>query len=254
MGTKIEILSDAAPFSMTDDWYQFASADHFWMQWRLHKIKRLIARFDAGQQIFEVGCGAGVTRKQLESLHGRAVSGCDLNQAALELAEEGDGQLYFYDIHQRRDEWNQAFSTVYLLDVLEHISDPVDFLHSVKFHLANEGLLIINVPALQWLYSRYDQTAGHVKRYSKRVLAAELEQAGFHVEQFCYWGFTMIPLLMIRKAMLRFTKKENVIRRGFQPPSKIADAILRTLMKIENTILRRPPVGTSLLAVARKID
>ena len=58
---------------------------------------------------------------------------------------------------------------VVLFDVLEHIPDTQPFLSSVIRHIKLNGFLLINVPALQTLYSKYDETVGHVRRYNKRL-------------------------------------------------------------------------------------
>jgi SAM-dependent methyltransferase len=253
MNPKIEILSDPAPFNMTDDWYQFSVSDHFWMQWRISRVRKLVDDFETGGRLLEVGCGSGGARDQLETLHGRPVDGCDLNLAALEMARPGQGKLYLYNIHERREPWKDYFSTIYMLDVLEHIPDTSHFLESVRFHLADDGLLILNVPAVQSLYSRYDEIQGHIKRYSISLVKKELSDAGFRPLKCSYWGFTMVPIIYLRKAVLRFTKEEKVVSRGFQPSSKVADLILRSLMYAERLLLQRPPLGTSIIAAARKI-
>ena len=35
--SEIETLSQPQAVSMADEWFQFATADHFWMQWR-HRL------------------------------------------------------------------------------------------------------------------------------------------------------------------------------------------------------------------------
>ena len=35
--SQIETLSQAQAVSMADEWFHFANADHFWMQWR-HRV------------------------------------------------------------------------------------------------------------------------------------------------------------------------------------------------------------------------
>ena len=67
------------------------------------------------------------------------------------------------------------------MDVLEHIEEPERFLRSVFFHLSPTGRLIINVPALQIFYSKYDTLVGHLRRYDINFLRQELELAGFEI-------------------------------------------------------------------------
>jgi len=251
---NVEILSEPGPFRMADDWYQYATPDHFWIQWRFSAILRLLQDLDVGERLIEIGCGTGVARHQLEQHFQRPVEGCDLNPKALSSATQGKGGLYLYNVHDRRPDWKAVFNCVFLLDTLEHIPDAVTFLESIRFHLKTNGLLVVNVPAVQALYSRYDKLAGHVKRYRQPLLAGELDEAGFRLIRSSYWGLTMLPVAMLRKILLKFVKAERVLSIGFQPASRFTDSILRFLMAAEMLLLRRPCCGTSLTAVAQRVD
>jgi len=88
--SNIEILSHPKPVSMADEWFQLATPDHFWMQWRHQLLGRALKR--AGGPIrraLEIGCGHGVARDMVERDFGFAVDGCDLNRMALEMAKPG---------------------------------------------------------------------------------------------------------------------------------------------------------------------
>ncbi len=252
--TEIEVLTPTAPFNMADDWYQWASADHFWMQWRFSVICRVLNGLALGDRVLEVGCGHGVARDQLEDHYRCPVAGCDLNLAALQRANTGLGKLYLYDVHRRRQEWEGFFDSVFLLDTLEHIEETDGFLDSVGFHIKEGGLLIVSVPAMPSLFSRYDKAIGHIKRYTAKGLSEELIAAKFRVVRYSHWGGTLVPIAMLRKLVMRFTKPEKMISRGFEPPSKWAAALLRGLMHIENRLLPRPWIGVSLVAVAEKMS
>ena len=60
---------------------------------------------------------------------------------------------------------------VCLLDVIEHLSDPVATIREAARSLTNDGCLIINVPAHPRLWSSADEVLGHAKRYTKRCCA-----------------------------------------------------------------------------------
>lgn len=246
------VLTPPIAYRMADEWFPLARADHFWVQWRFHVLTRLLPTKDLGEHILEVGCGNGVARAQFEAYYGRAVPGCDVNAYALGHAAPGRGDLYCYDVLTRRTPWREHFDTLLLLDVLEHIPDPVAFLSALRDHLRPGGRLVLTVPAQPWLYSRYDEVDGHLRRYTRAMLNEQLAGAGFHLERSTYWGLSLLPIVLLRKWWLRNCPHERVIATGFQPPSRAADAVLRTLMRIECGLLPCPPWGASLAAVARR--
>src|SRR5579863_1736766 len=147
--------SAPAAVSMTDDWYEVANADHFWIRRRFDVMDRLagpVIRNAHG--IAEIGCGNGLVQKSIEDHYGMAVAGFDLNELALKQNVSSMSPVYCYDIHQRSEDFRARFDVVLLFDVLEHIVDEGAFLESVKYHMTGSGTLIVNVPAHQSLYSK----------------------------------------------------------------------------------------------------
>jgi len=248
----IVFLSPPSDYFMAQECYQFMTGNHFWMKWRFEIFKKIIPKNYIWGKTLDIGCGNGIFRKQVEKQYGCEIAGCDLNFSELSVASLGRGPLYFYNIHQRREDFKEEFSTIFLLDVIEHIKDPIDFLKSVSFHLKPGGSLIINVPALQYLYSKYDDILGHNKRYTLKLLKKELSAAGFCLKKSAYWCSSLVPLLLIRKFILWFCPRNQVVKMGFQPPSLIIDFILQSLRRIECSLFSKVPLGTSLMVFARK--
>lgn len=249
---RIMHLSPPSIYSMADEWYDFVTPSHFWIQWRFSVItKRIPKTYDWGN-ILDIGCGNGALGQQIESQYGIRGSGCDLNEKALRTIRRGYDQLYFYNIHQRNTEFEGYFSTILLMDVLEHIDNPVEFLEAASYHLCPGGKIIINVPAIQMFFSKYDTVAGHVKRYRLATITNELIRAGLKVESAGYWGIALVPLLLIRKLLLKFFRNEDVIEIGFQPNSQFIRQILNLLMSVEIKLFTRTVIGSSLLVIARK--
>lgn len=65
---------------------------------------------------------------------------------------------------------NQLFDTIIYVDVLEHIHDDVGELLCAADHLRTAGGLIVVAPAHMWLYSEFDESLGHYRRYNKKSL------------------------------------------------------------------------------------
>ena len=84
----IETLSPPQPVSMANEWFQFATADHFWMQWRHHLIVRAVKRSGAVlQRALEVGCGLGLPGIVALSM-GLQVTFSDYDACALRFAAD----------------------------------------------------------------------------------------------------------------------------------------------------------------------
>ena len=249
---KIIELSKAEGVSMGDVWFDITDENHFWMKWRFRVFNRLM---DIGRlknkKNFEIGCGHGVVINQLEKHDGILVDGCDLNPLALDQIRNNKGKLFCYNIFDEDKEVINKYDRIILFDVIEHIDDEVQFLSQATKHFSSgdDKLIFVNVPALMSLYSKYDKEVGHVRRYDKKRLTAVLEKAGFEVVSIKYWGFSLLPIAVIRKMYLYF-KDDNILEAGMKPPSNFMNTLLDTLSKFEN-IFPYFPLGTSLMAVAR---
>lgn len=67
-------------------------------------------------------------------------------------------------------ETSATFDTLLYIDVLEHIEHDSAELITAAGHLNPGGSLIVLSPAHNWLFSEFDKTIGHFRRYSRRSL------------------------------------------------------------------------------------
>ncbi len=234
-----------------EEWYELGSADHFWFQWRLGAAMRQIR--DVGLttsqrlKVLEVGCGTGVLRDQFEARTAWSIDITDLNLSALRSAQRGRGRTLYYNILDRLSQLEKAYDVVIAYDVIEHLDRPQEFLDAAVWHLREGGWLMLNVPALSFLYSVYDEAAGHVRRYREGTLRKEAShRRGLSVEDLRYWGLCLVPLLAARKILLsRRESGPDILRAGFRPPHRLANIALQALMKAETSLMRRPPIGAT---------
>ena len=230
--TKVQILTDIPDTgNVLGGWYLLASEEHVWCRWRFEVFLRIIKDLGISREKelkgLDIGCGNGLIRRQLEKTTKWVVDGTDLDRQVLEEFNPERGVTMLYDIHQRNSELQEAYDFIILFDVLEHIEDTSYFLDSVLFHLKPGGQLFINVPAREEFRTRYDDAVGHVKRYSKRSLKEEFHEKPVTFLGVQYWGFLMIPLLLIRKAMLASSNlsHDQIVDRGFSNRSKVVDSV-----------------------------
>jgi SAM-dependent methyltransferase len=244
--------SDSKKVSMADSWFEVATLNHFWIRRRFDVLRGLLGRdYEPSGLVAEVGCGHGLVQSQFRSAYGLAVDGFELNEHALSASVATDQPRFIYDIHERRAELREKYGLIILFDVIEHIEDDAGFLESVLFHLKYGGLLIINVPALQLLFSKYDRAAGHLRRYSLEQLEGVCRKVGLNRVEATYWGAPLLPLLFVRKLMLALHDgEEAVINQGFRPPGHAANKVLGAISGLEPVPQRW--VGTSVMGVFEK--
>lgn len=248
---RIEFISEPAPVNMADDWFEIATSDHFWIRRRFDIARRMLRSCNlTGSRVAEVGCGHGLVQQQFEERFGVAVDGFELNLVSLEQNVSTRGRLLHYNVSEQRAEFAGLYDLVILFDVLEHIERQEEFLNAIKFLAREGGHVLINVPALQDLYSQYDRRAGHLRRYALPELESLVRAQGFYIQGSTYWGSPLLPFLWMRKQHLRFVRPENVIRRGFDPGSKLINRFMYALSILE--AIPQPFCGTSAMLLARK--
>jgi SAM-dependent methyltransferase len=237
------------------EWYDLNTADHFWFRWRIEAALRQYRdrglALDAPLRVIDVGGGRGVVRDQLEARTSWVVDLVELNQAALRAAAPGRGRHLYYDVLDQRADLLATYDAAVLFDVIEHVEPTGPLLRAVARHLKPGGLLLVNVPALPSLFSAFDVASGHHRRYGRASLLAELPPDDWELVDVRFWGVSLIPLLALRKLMLRAPDDET-IRRGFGPPGPLVGRLMGALAAVEGALLSRPPVGASLLLVARR--
>jgi hypothetical protein len=145
--------------------------------------------------------------------------------------------------------------------VLEHIEDDRAFLFDLTAQMVPGATLIMTVPALQRLWSQWDVSLGHHRRYNKRMLRSLLAAVPLRVREISYLFPEMLaPALMrfLAPALMRFRTSPA----GSAPPD--ASAEFPDLSPATNELLYRVgvaslrfrrlwPAGTSLLVVADRV-
>jgi len=234
---------------MAEQYFDLATPEHFWCKRRFQVLQRLAGeRLQAAHNVAEIGCGNGVLQRQLEDAYNLAPAGFDLHEQALRQSLARRGRIYCYDIHDRAEEFRGVFDLLFMFDVLEHIADEDAFLASARFHLARHGSIIINVPALQWLFSEYDRIQGHQRRYSLATMEDVARRNGFQLSALTYWGGPLVSIAALRKVTLAVGKKHlDVYSTGFDPRGELMNKCLYRFSRLE--LLPQHVMGTSVMAV-----
>ena len=162
---------------------------------------------------------------------------------------------------------DNSVDQILLLDVLEHIEDDKSFLELLYRKLAENGELLITVPAFMCLWSSEDVSAGHFRRYRINNLCKLLSDVGFEIQYKNYFmSFLFLPILLIRvwfeklgllKPAQSRSKEESqeIARSQFKKRNGIVSFGLNLFEKIEKKLMKKNNsvfCGSSIIVVAKK--
>ena len=202
----------------------------------------------------DLGCGNGILSNQIESQFNIKIDRVDSNFETLKLNRNVKGRLICYDISKRNKKYKNYYDYIFLFDVIEHVKNDKKFIENALFHLKNNGSLIINVPSIQILYSKYDIAVGHLRRYDKKLFYKTIKKTMINKISMNYWGFMLLPILFLRKIVLVFYNKKNynnIVKSGWKTNS-IINIFMKSLMNIEIKIFKKQILGSSLMVILTK--
>lgn len=146
----------------------------------------------------------------------------------------------------------KKFSLILMMDVLEHIEDDKGYMAMIQDYLADDGTLILTVPAFQKLFSLHDTELGHYRRYNMETLAQALEMSSLKIAEKSYFYFCLIFL-----RLLTMKKTQNLSMWHYDARSwktRFVIFVLNTDYKILRLLssLHIHLPGLSLLAIIKK--
>lgn len=161
---------------------------HFWHSQRFSNVLKVVK--PATGSILDVGCHGGLfTQKIVNKSQARDVYGVDISPTAISLATQRIpfGKFAIADAHKLPFKDN-FFSTVYCLEMLEHVDDPVKVLSEIKRVLKNGGVAVLLIPTdnklfqLIWflwnlVYPVWKHV--HVQSFQRKDLEKTLERLKF---------------------------------------------------------------------------
>jgi hypothetical protein len=109
------------------------------------------------------------------------------------------------------------------------------------------------VPHHQFLWSRADEYARHVRRYTTRESIDKVKRAGFEVARVTSFVSLLLPLMIISRFTQKFRKQDDptselrinpMLNAGFEKTLDLERRIIRTGLSF--------PLGGSLLVVAHR--
>ncbi len=198
--------------------------------------------------VLEIGSGTGNLTKYFLTKKPFYITDKDkglVSELEKKFSNEKDLYIDSFDVTRLPPKkFKSFFSTVFGINVLEHIEDDEKALKNIHQTLIKNGKLVLLVPAKKLAFSKLDKELGHFRRYEKEELTTKLIKNNYEIEKIYFFNIIGLISWYIRDKVKR--KKVNL------KPYHIwlFDSIVPFLRLIESFI--RIPVGISLIIVARK--
>jgi SAM-dependent methyltransferase len=228
---------------------------HWWFRGRRRVLVDMLRQATAPgdrPRILDFGCGTGGNTSSYGHLGW--VVGIEPDAFAVRLAHARGRALFCRSSGTHLPFRSGAFDAVVASDVLEHIEDDSTAVLEIARVLRPRGVVVISVPAHQWLFSQHDAALHHFRRYSKAGLSDLLRRGGLSVRHLSYWNAAIFPAICLRRLLGKKRSAHQPRLETKLPPWMINEGLAR-LLAAEAAILRHTslPWGVSLVAVAERV-
>ena len=173
-----------------------AAEDHHWWYRALRDVIRLHWERHVAvprPRLLDVGCGTGANLALLAPLSEPA--GIDVAPEAVAACRERGLVATAVASAASLPFGPESFDVVLSCDVLGHrsLADRALPLREMARVLRPGGLVLLNLPAFQWLLSPHDEAYGQDHRFTRREAVLLLQAAGFEPVAASYWNTLPVP-------------------------------------------------------------
>ena len=207
-----------------------------------------------GRNVVEVGAGTGSFSELLLTAHPDSLTMVEPSEMFSELQTNISSRTEARQVRFHQNIFSNVADEIALagppdsiiyINVLEHIENDLDELRAVHRTLKSDGHLIVFVPALPMLFSKFDRSIGHFRRYRRSELRSKLEEAGFRVKDLRWFDMLGILPWLLKYRIAGSTAMEA-------GAVHLYDRLAVPIIRRAETLIS-PPVGKNLFAVAEKI-
>lgn len=227
---------------------------HWWHQQKRRVIHQLIKRYcPVTGKVLDVGCGSGKLLWELKTL-GWQVEGIDAPQAKIQ-SQRRQLKIKTANLQTQLLPYpKNYFDLVVCLDTLEHMSDDRRLVREMDRVAKTKGIIIISVPAYQWLFSYWDKMLGHFRRYNRKTLLRVVSKNFLRRRLISYYfSFLLLPAIFVRLVKI-VTRQKQQSDFATDPLPVFSHSIVNLLGSLELLWLKRfiIPFGLSLVGVFQK--
>ncbi len=202
-------------------------------------------------KLMDIGAGNGLFLKFFQE-KSFEISGIELEQQNVDNMKK-DPMLKGVALTQgdiTNIQGNAEYDYVICSDVIEHIEDDRKAIHNLFTFVKPGGLLVIAVPAHQFLYGKRDVAWGHFRRYSKQELIEKTSSLNGTLLFSSYWNFLGFFMYFLFEKIL---KKQ--IAEEFRYNEKLSSRLLRKVLDFILRIEEKTgfvPIGLTVMVGIKK--
>jgi len=233
---------------------------HFWHIGRKEIIYDVLKRNTphlAELRMLEIGCGNGSVLAYLKE-NGVNIGGGDIFIEGLKFCQQRADPVALYQVDILSLPFHNDFDIIGVFDVLEHIEEDEKALAEISQALKPGGTIFITVPAHKLLWSYFDESSNHKRRYSRKEIVTKLERNDFVIKKMSFYMFFLFPL-MLSIRIINNTLRRNEAKRNARTSIELktvplVNRIFLELLRLEKWLLRYLdlPFGASIMVLAEK--
>ena len=161
------------------------------------------AALPAGATILDAGCGTGGLLARLAAARpDLALAGLEFDAEAAEVAQAKTRLPITTGSVNAMPYRTGSFAGIVSADVLCHAGvDEAAALSEFHRCLRPGGLLLLNLPAYQWMTSAHDVHVHNARRYTAGQAHRMVAAAGFTAIATGYWNSLLFPLMLVHRLL-----------------------------------------------------
>ena len=179
------------------NWKDSKGTHYYLVKENIKLVKKFLNKVSS---VLDVGCDIGLTVKSLEE-NGYYSEGVEISSVGAKIAKEKTGiKVHNMELGSYKSE--VEFDGVLLLDVLEHLYNPIKVLKECASHMKIGGYIFIHVPhhgGISTRFKRFLHKKGlkkgykhfgfpaHIYAFDRRSLKAILTKSGFETVHYESW-------------------------------------------------------------------
>lgn len=238
-----------------------AEANHWWYRTLHESCLRAIKQWKTTNniKILDAGCGTGGLMIYLSEQGYKDTAGFDLSEIAVEKCVQQHLNVWQQDIKELVDiPTEDRFDVIICNDILCYLTDIELklFFENIVLLLNEQGIILINVPALRAFSGLHDLAVGIKQRFTRKDFSKYINGKQLQILNTRYWPFLLSPIIYIIRAYQRIklrAVKINKVESDIKPSHWLINSMLLKICQFEIKYLPTwLPFGSSLFVTIQK--